>query len=315
MQALLGLWQCAAGSRSAAEDRTLVETYDDGWAWSLATAPGQRQVAVMVDGATSRVVRGKTIADTYLAELTKTRHLAAIVEDAALEQAWACDASMYASSAFDSDRFLLVGDAAASLDPLSSFGVKKALSSAWLAAVAVHTALLDSSRRETAFAFFSSREREIHAADRALTVDFARRAFAHHGSAFWAVRAGESAPAFEQAPSADDTLLRSPAVRMAHERLRDAPDLALRWNETLTRVKRPIVRGNEIVLEDALTIAATPTRFVGGIDVIALGEIAVRHRQVPHAYEDYCSAFGSVPLPTFLSVLSLLIAERALDLR
>lgn len=43
--------------------------------------------------------------------------------------------------------------------------------------------------------------------------------------------------------------------------------------------------------------------------------IAVRHRQVPDAYESYCAAVGGVPLPAFLSVLSLLIAERVLDLR
>lgn len=315
MQALLGMWRCANDSPFAADDRTLVETYDDGWAWSLAIAPGERQVAVMVDGATSRVARGRTIADTYVAELKKTRRLSALVDDAVLEQAWACDASMYSSTAFSGDRFLLVGDAAASLDPLSSFGVKKAIASAWLAAVAVHTALIDEARREIAFSLFAARERDIHAADRALTHDFAQRAFEHHGSTFWSVRRGEPAPVTGRPPSAEDALFRSPQVRDAHDRLRGAANIALQWNEELQRVKQPIVRGNEIVLEDAVPIATIPTRFVSGIDLIALGGIAVRHRQVPDAYESYCSAFGGVPLPAFLSVLSLLIAERVLELR
>ena len=40
---------------------------------------------------------------------------------------------------------LLVGDAASFIDPLSSYGVKKACVSAWLAAVVVHTCLTNAS--------------------------------------------------------------------------------------------------------------------------------------------------------------------------
>lgn len=64
---------------------------------------------------------------------------------------------------------LLVGDAGSFVDPLSSAGVKKALASGWLAAVAVHTALVRPAMRDAAFRFFAAREREMYASLRAMT--------------------------------------------------------------------------------------------------------------------------------------------------
>src|SRR6185369_12243561 len=75
---------------------------------------------------------------------------------------WACDASLYHSEAYAGPQFFLVGDAGSFIDPLSSFGVKKALASAWLAAVAAHTSLLDSGRQNVARDFFSNWERSIY---------------------------------------------------------------------------------------------------------------------------------------------------------
>ena len=86
-------------------------------------------------------------------------------------------------------QFFLVGDAGSFIDPLSSFGVKKALASAWLAAVAAHTSLLDSGRQTVARDFFSNWERGIYATHLRRSRDFARAALAEHPSAFWAARA------------------------------------------------------------------------------------------------------------------------------
>ena len=56
-------------------------------------------------------------------------------------------------------RFLLAGDAGSFIDPLSSFGVKKALASAWLGAIVVHTRLAHADRETLASDFFSDWER------------------------------------------------------------------------------------------------------------------------------------------------------------
>jgi flavin-dependent dehydrogenase len=161
MQAYLGLWRHEGGRPGGEDDRTFVETYEDGWAWSLAADPWVRQVGVMVDAATTRTSRGP-IARAYASELRKTRHVWAITTGATLERVWACDASMYTATAMAGPTFLLVGDAACCIDPLSSFGVKKALASGWLGAVALHTALVDSSRASIAFDHFTRREHEVY---------------------------------------------------------------------------------------------------------------------------------------------------------
>ena len=54
---------------------------------------------------------------------------------------WTCDASVYDAPRPGERGVLLVGDAASFIEPLSSAGVKKALLSAWRAAVVTNTCL------------------------------------------------------------------------------------------------------------------------------------------------------------------------------
>jgi flavin-dependent dehydrogenase len=309
MQAFVGMWRRDQGFEAVA-DRTIIETYDDGWAWSLPVSDVVRQIAVMVDGTTTRTSRGPTIADTYEAELAKTSRLLALTESATLERAWACDASMYSARAFAGPQFLLIGDAATGIDPLSSFGVKKALASAWLGAIALHTALVDSSRQTPAFEFFSARERAIYAAELAHTETFAQEALAHHHHPFWAVRGAGSPPVEE---TEVDRLLRGAAVAAAHARLRAMTSPALRWRAEMPLMKAPRVHGCEIVIDDALPIGGSATRFAAGVDLVALGQVAVAHDSVPAMYDAYQRTLGVVELPAFLSALSLLLAEGLLE--
>ena len=219
MQAYLGRWHDHTPQRMD-DNRTLVETYDDGWAWSLPISPEARQVAVMVDAATTRVTRGPTMGHALMAELAKTTHLCRRLGQMALDQAWACDASMYSAHRFHGPGFVLVGDAGCAIDPLSSFGVKKALGSAWLAAVALHTALADSSREDLALEFFSQREQEIYESERARTSAYAQEASAAHGGPFWAARAASGGAAAPLALEA--SLLQRSEVTAAHRQLRTA---------------------------------------------------------------------------------------------
>jgi flavin-dependent dehydrogenase len=308
MQAYLGMWRRSDGWRDDNGERTIVETYEDGWAWSLAISATIRQVAVMVDGATTQTARGSMM-HAYGAQLAKTRHLSKVTDGAALDHAWACDASLFTANTFAGPNFLLAGDAGCCIDPLSSFGVKKALASGWLAAVALHTSLIDAPRRSIALDFFAAREREVYAADLARTRDYARRAYEHHRHDFWASRAEGGAPP----PAAGDALLRRPAVQKAHDRLRASPTVDLRRGRHVQFVKRPIVRGREIVLADAVPIGNDALRFAGGVDLVALTRAAARHREVADLYDDYCRTASRVSLPQFLAGLSLLVAEGVLE--
>jgi flavin-dependent dehydrogenase len=309
MQALLGIWRDDAGGEGVGH--TAVETYADGWAWAMEMAPGRHQIAVMIDGATTGIRRGPTIADTYLHELAKTRELHARTERLPLERVWACDASLYTAAAVSGGGVLLVGDAASTIDPLSSFGVKKALASGWLAAVTAHTALIDSARATLAFDFYAAREREVYSTDLARTREFARRAYARHEHPFWAARMGNSGEA--TLTSDDERLLHSDAVRRAFTHLCGSETLALRRSSVFRTVERPLVRGAEIVLEDALVVAGESRRYCGGVDLVLIAELAPAHQQVADLFEAYCVRRGPSPLPKFLAGLSLLVAEGLLE--
>ena len=76
--------------------------------------------------------------------------------------------------------------------------------------------------------------------------------------------------------------------------------------------QRPVIRGREIVLEDAL---AGGMRFVGNVDLVRLARMACEHRHVPDLFDAYCQSCPPVPLPTVVGGLSLLVAKGILHER
>ena len=122
-----------------------------------------------------------------------------------------------------------MGDAAATLDPLSSFGVKKAVASGWVAAVVVNTCLRRPEMETAALQFFEEREREVFEAYDRL-------------SATWY---GDEGPSAE--------------LQAALEDLRTRPSIHLEIAAGVARGLRPAIEGQEIVMRDS----------IGGIDFAA----------------------------------------------
>jgi hypothetical protein len=267
----------------------------------------------MVDGRLTNINRGPTLRHTYLSELTKTRELLAVSAGASLESVFACDASLYSSSAFAGDNFLLVGDAASTIDPLSSFGVKKALASAWLAAAAIGTALAHPERQTASFTLFARREREMYASYFNRSRDYAREAAERHRSDFWSARAEAVLPA-DQADGHAGTAVDTARVHAAFERLKSASMMNLRLSNLAALVPRGVVRADTIEIEDAFLIeqSGEELRFVADVDVVALARLAPGHRDVASLYSAYSSRHGSVPLPNLLTALSVLLAHGVL---
>jgi flavin-dependent dehydrogenase len=324
MYAMVGVWHRPGGSIGwglADETHTLVETYEDGWAWSVPISASTRHVGAMVDGSSPRVMAGRPLRDAYEAEIRKTARLAPLLERASLEHAFACDASLYSSRVYGGPRFLLVGDAGSFIDPLSSFGIKKALASAWVGAVVVHTCLRHPERQPAALDFFSRWERDVYAAHLRRSRDFARAAQARHPHQFWAVRAET-----EIGPDVLDQaeLLRHPEVSAALAGFKARPALELELNGHARLARQPLIRGREIVLEDAVPLedsSATTTtpppaiRFLGNVDLLDLARMAGHYKQVPDLFEAYCRTCAPVPLPTLLAGLALLVARGILKPR
>lgn len=285
---------------------TLIESYADGWAWSVPIDRTRRAVAVMVDPRTTAMTRGAGARATYLAEIAKTRRFAALLADGVMEgEPVGWDASMYSSDQYTGHDWLLVGDAASFVDPLSSAGVRKALGSGWLAAICAHTALTKPEMAETARAFYAAREAEVYAGFLALTRQFLAVAAEGQPHPFWADRAqqGSSPP-----PLSDISI---EAVKAAHERIRQAPEIRLRVAPEVTIAMRPAISGAEIVMEPRLITAGDPAgvRFLHDVDVVTMVSLAPAHRQVPDLYEACLRRSGPVGLAPFVTALATAIAR------
>ena len=314
MQALIGVWARDAGWPLQNPSHTVIETCRDGWAWSLPTSHTVRHAGIMVDGATSRITRGDSLEATYRAQLALTPRMNDQMHGARLDRVFACDASIYTAATHAGDRFLLVGDAGSTLNPLSSFGVKKALASAWLASVVVNTCLAHPERAADARAFFSQWASEIWQVNLKRSRDFAREALAAHASPFWQTQA-DAAVDESIIPLDDAELLRAPEVLRELVRLRASDTVVFSKPDDRTFVSAPIVRGNLVVIEPAVALGPAPRdrrRYARGIDLVALAAIAIRHTNVPSIYDEYCEKCGRSPLPELLASLSLLIARSVL---
>ena len=306
--AVIGVWESATPWPVADDTHTLVESYDGGWAWSVPVSATRRYVTVMLDPAVSDLPNRSQLATAYHAELARTRMLRELIVDAAMvAPPWGCDASPYSSTS-PGDGVLLVGDAASFVDPLSSFGVKKALASAWLASVAVHTAMLDSKMAEVAFGLFAGRERTMYEYLQRQSADLSREAAGAHASEFWRGRADASFDASAQ--EFDIAALRSdPRVLDAFEQLKRRSSVDLRLGDATRVVERATVRGNRIVLETHLVAPDMPqgVRYCRNVDLVVIARLAGSWHQVPDLFDAYNRTAPPAPLPDFLGALSTLI--------
>ncbi len=297
--ALTGEWLSGAWEIPDAS-HTLVESYADGWMWSVPTADGVRHVSAMIDPQRSDLARGTSSREVYLSEIAKTHAFKRLLATAALMSApsgW--DASPYCASEYAGAGWLLVGDAGSFIDPLSSAGVKKALASAWLAAVTAHTCITAPSMQAHAVRFYDARERDIERHYRAESAAFLASAARQHDRPFWSERAEERQEARDERAVAD-----------AFGRLRQAPSIGFTVSPLLRIEPAPLVRGHMIVLEPHVVAAnAAPIRYLYGVDLVRLLELAPAASQVPDLFEAYSRGAAPPSLPDFLLALSTAVAR------
>jgi len=306
--AVVGVWESEAWANEEYATHTLVESHDDFWAWSVPVSPTRRYVTVMLDPRHSDVPTRDALDQAYRAELGRTSLIADLIRGASLvESSWGCDASPYRSHRVSDDGLLLVGDAASFVDPLSSFGVKKALASAWLAAIVVNTALADDSLSGAARDLYERREQTMFTELQRQAAVLARDASDGATGGFWQARADEIPGADLELDAA--VLRGDHRVRDAFEEIKRRPAIQLRAADALRVVERAVVRGNRVVLEQHLASPSIPhgVRYCRNVDLLAVTRLAPQHEQVPDLYEAYSRSINAVPLPDFLGVLSALV--------
>jgi hypothetical protein len=269
----------------------------------------------MVDPAVAALKGREEMEARYHEELARTTHLKRFVQRATLVRPpWARDASPYTSARVSDDGLLLVGDAASFVDPLSSFGVKKALASAWLASVVVHTALSEREMLPHALELYERHERTTYERLSERSAELARETATGTPTSFSNARA--MADTREGEDTADISALRQdPEVVSAYEEIVRRRVIQLIPEDGVREVMRPVVRGNVVALEKRLASPGFPdgVRCVHDVDLCVLAALAPGHDSVADMCQSYSEVAGPVSLPDFLEALSVLVGKRFLS--
>lgn len=316
MMAIVGVWERRPHWQLENDSHTHVESYDGGWVWSVPVSRIRRQVTVMMDPSRTTVARGRRMPQTYRAELARTSMIREMIELARpIGAPFARDASSYSCESPVRQRLLIAGDAASFVDPLSSFGIKKALASGWLSAVVARSVMADPAIESAAMGLFSAREHAMVSALRRQLEGLAREAADAHAPEFWINRVGPDAQSGSGDP--DIASLRTDAdVLAAFETIRSSESLRLQPVPGVMQEARPLVEGDTVVLRDHLVVPAFPEgiRYLRNVDLLTLAALAPAQSDVPALYRAYCDRAGGAPVSDFLGALAVLVGKGILRL-
>jgi hypothetical protein len=265
-------------------------------------------------------IRKAHLQELYQAELAKAATISDRTKMATqTSEAWACDASVYGTERAADDRVLLVGDAASFIEPLSSAGVKKALTSAWRAAVVVNTCFESPAMHSAAFDFHNRRERQVYRECRNRSARFFSEAAAVYGDPFWSTRAASATdgPIDTGSELSDADLARDASIRRAFDSLRDAPSLDVARGVDVRFEKTAVIEGRQLVMRDALVIPGfdEPVRFAAGVNLAELMRMSSGGREVSAVIDAYHSRVAHVDPTEILKGLSLLVGKGLLEIR
>ena len=180
--ALWGYWRETSEPTAFPAANTMLEATPEGWIWSLPLSDGRRNVTCCVDADTARP---GALDQRYREVLASSRLLGPILRDATPSTAArGYDATWYSSRHYAGDGYLLVGEAASFIDPLTSQGVLKAMNSGILAAAAANTAIRRPADRAMALEFYGESEARTLADYRRSAIHLYRNA-AFGDSSFW----------------------------------------------------------------------------------------------------------------------------------
>lgn len=169
------------GVTDCEEGDTLVEAGRAAWYWGAPLPGGEFAAAVFVDPG-----RGSN----YFELLHRSGLLAPRLRAATpCSPVRICDATAFEDLAPVTNTFIKVGDAALSLDPLSSQGVQTAIGTAMHAAVVLNTLIEKPEDTSLAMEFFRSRLDETARFHSAAASDFYSQHFAAKGGDYWKKRA------------------------------------------------------------------------------------------------------------------------------
>lgn len=188
--ASVALWTHVPASACAARpDAARIETVDEGWIWGAPVPGGQYRIMAFIDPDS---IRGQSLAQSMQQMLSKSQLFGSVAMDNLSFEMQTCLVNTYVHTCPWDRQFIKIGEAAFTLDPLSSTGVEVAMRFALQAAIAVHTMLTDGDAT-VARAFYENKLADAVASHHRWTSEYyaqSRKADSHFP--FWEKRRGFS---------------------------------------------------------------------------------------------------------------------------
>ncbi|MBI2374261.1 MAG: tryptophan 7-halogenase [Deltaproteobacteria bacterium] len=234
---------------------TLFETLPEGWIWSVLRKDGLRNVTVAVDsedGLDSQARFKRVLSKSLLVGPTiKAATLAIPLVTRVFSRIW-CD--KYAGT-----WYLVAGNAASIVDPLTSQGVYKALASGLAAAASLHTALTRPADAALALEYYDDAERRFYAEYTKQSARFSR-ASGFPDEPFWSARAVDA----EVGPAVDDEdRAKKRDALFELVRARGGRGVSVRLLEDLSPEPRTVAENGRVIRRTRLLHKGAPLHVEG----------------------------------------------------
>jgi flavin-dependent dehydrogenase len=179
----VAIWTHIPAQIMPAESR--IEAVEDGWFWGSPVSGNQYRVMAFTD---SDAVKGKNLSSHFSKMLGKAGLFDAVKDQLEGRDLQTCPVTSFVHTQPWDRQFIKIGEAAFTLDPLSSTGVEKAMRFAMQTSVAVHT-LLRYKEPAVAQAFYEEKLIESAANHAHWTAAYyASSRFSKEGFSFWEKR-------------------------------------------------------------------------------------------------------------------------------
>jgi flavin-dependent dehydrogenase len=299
-----------AGSRRRSGERTLalyaywrslppcgaetrVEAGENEWYWGAPLPGGEFNATVFINASRCRqgIAEAGSLDTFYETLIANSELLSFCLQGSRRGPACACDATTYDDDAPVTPNTIKVGEAAFSIDPLSSQGVQTALGSALHAAAVIHTMIARPQDSALAMEFYRMRQQESVSLHAGAVANFYGEVAQVRSSDFWRSRAaGWDRPAPPPPPPQQPALAAGTKVQLAPE----------------VRIEMlPCVQGDFIEATPAVILPGTsrPTTFLDGIAVaplLTIIEPPITAQQVLEAWVRLIPAHRATAILTWL---------------
>ncbi len=238
---------------------TRVEAGSHAWFWGAPLPDGRANATVFVDPKHCNAHRGRDLQPFYRALLADSTLFRGCLEGQLVSDIRLCNASSYLATSVAGDDWIKVGEAAFSIDPLSSQGVQTAMQTGLQAAIVANTILRTPANTQAAIDFYEARQTERTTRHHAIAIQYYAEQYRFCPTPFWYCRSRDAG-----LPVADRAWPRQPSP--------PALDEMVRLCEATRIIQTPVMQDTYVVYHPALTHPALdrPVAFLHGVALAPL---------------------------------------------